>query len=111
MATRSEDAVADGLTKAVRNLVVGPAARQFFEVTTALALKHFGQKGVERGAKHDRESASPPLSPRVEGRRRGFVGLIVVSSMLLSLRRVLVAGSIGPTLFNPMFASHYSDRS
>ncbi len=48
----SEDAVADGLTM-IRDLVADwDPHPTFFEVTTALALKHFGDP-VERGAKHD----------------------------------------------------------
>ena len=48
----SEDAVADGLT-IIRDLVADwDPHPTFFEVTTALALKHFGDP-VEREAKHD----------------------------------------------------------
>ena len=48
----SEDAVADGLT-IIRDLVADwDPHPTFFEVTTALALKHFSDPG-ERGAKHD----------------------------------------------------------
>ena len=85
----SEDAVADGLTM-IRDLVADwDPHPTFFEVTTALALKHFGDP-VEREAKHD----SVQL-PR----------LIAISSMLLSLRPAWVADSMRPTLFSPMFQS------
>jgi dihydrofolate synthase / folylpolyglutamate synthase len=48
----SEDAVADGLTM-IRDLVADwDPHPTFFEVTAALALKHFGDP-VERGAKHE----------------------------------------------------------
>ena len=48
----SEDAVADGLTM-IRDLVADwDPHPTFFEVTTALALKHFSDP-VEREAKHD----------------------------------------------------------
>ena len=64
----SEDAVADGLTM-IRDLVADwDPHPTFFEVTIALALKHFSDP-VERGAKHESvQLPSPPLSPRVEGR-------------------------------------------
>jgi dihydrofolate synthase/folylpolyglutamate synthase len=71
----SEDAVADGLTM-IRDLVADwDPHPTFFEVTTALALKHFGDP-VERGAKHD--SVQLPLPsplPSSRGERskvRGF---------------------------------------
>ena len=51
----SEEAVADGLT-IIRDLVADwDPHPTFFEVTTALALKHFSDP-VERGAKHDQHS-------------------------------------------------------
>ena len=63
----SEDAVADGLTM-IRDLVADwDPHPTFFEVTTALALKHFGDP-VERGAKHDSvQVRSPPLSLESRG--------------------------------------------
>ena len=70
----SEDAVADGLTM-IRDLVADwDPHPTFFEVTTALALKHFGD-AVERGAKHDSvqlPSPSPPLESRERIKVRGF---------------------------------------
>ena len=84
----SEDAVADGLTM-IRDLIADwDPHPTFFEVTTALALKHFADP-VEREAKHDSVQ---------------FLA-IAISSMLLSLKRALVADSMRPTLFNPMFRS------
>jgi dihydrofolate synthase/folylpolyglutamate synthase len=54
----SEDAVADGLT-IIRDLVADwDPHPTFFEVTTALALKHFGDP-VEREAKHDSVQLPP----------------------------------------------------
>jgi dihydrofolate synthase / folylpolyglutamate synthase len=54
----SEEAVADGLT-IIRDLVADwDPHPTFFEVTTALALKHFSEP-VERGAKHDNVQLSP----------------------------------------------------
>jgi len=71
----SEDAVADGLTM-IRDLVADLDPHPtFFEVTTALALKHFGDP-VERGAKHDSVQVrfpSPLTSSRGERIKvRGF---------------------------------------
>ena len=71
----SEDAVADGLTM-IRDLVADwDPHPTFFEVTTALALKHFGDP-VERGAKHDSvRFPSPSPLPSSRGERikvRGF---------------------------------------
>ncbi len=54
----SEDAVADGLTM-IRDLVADwDPHPTFFEVTTALALKHFGDP-VEHEAKHEVRGFSP----------------------------------------------------
>src|SRR5207253_4157245 len=65
----SEDAVANGLT-AIRDLVAGwDPHPTFFEVTTALALKHFSDP-ARRGAKRDSAqlpSPSPLPSRRGEG--------------------------------------------
>ena len=84
----SEDAVADGLTM-IRDLVADwDPHPTFFEVTTALALKHFG----------DPENAE--LNMTAFNSR-----LIAISSMLLSLKPAWVADSMRPTLFNPMFQS------
>ena len=71
----SEDAVADGLTM-IRDLVADwDPHPTFFEVTTALALKHFGDP-VERGAKHDSVQVRfPSPLPSSRGERikvRGF---------------------------------------
>ena len=71
----SEDAVADGLTM-IRDLVADwDPHPTFFEVTTALALKHFGDP-VEREAKHDSvQLPSPSPLPSSRGERikvRGF---------------------------------------
>ena len=71
----SEDAVADGLTM-IRDLVADwDPHPTFFEVTTALALKHFGDP-VEREAKHDSvQLPSPSPLPSSQGERikvRGF---------------------------------------
>jgi dihydrofolate synthase/folylpolyglutamate synthase len=71
----SEDAVADGLTM-IRDLIADwDPHPTFFEVTTALALKHFGDP-VEREAKHDSvQLPSPSPLPSSRGERikvRGF---------------------------------------
>jgi dihydrofolate synthase/folylpolyglutamate synthase len=71
----SEDAVADGLTT-IRNLIADwDPHPTFFEVTTALALKHFGDP-VEGEAKHDSvQLPSPSPLPSSRGERikvRGF---------------------------------------
>jgi dihydrofolate synthase/folylpolyglutamate synthase len=71
----SEDAVADGLT-IIRDLVADwDPHPTFFEVITALALKHFSDP-VERGAKHDSVQLPSPLPlPSNRGERtkvRGF---------------------------------------
>ena len=65
----SEDAVADGLT-IIRDLVANwDPHPTFFEVTTALALKHFSDP-VERGAKHDSvQLPSPSPLPSSRGER------------------------------------------
>ena len=57
----SEDAVADGLT-IIRDLVADwDPHPTFFEVTTALALKHFSDP-VERGGKHDSIQLRSPFA-------------------------------------------------
>ena len=71
----SEDAVADGLTM-IRDLITDwDPHPTFFEVTTALALKHFDDP-AERGAKHDSvQLPSPSPLPSSRGERikvRGF---------------------------------------
>ena len=71
----SEDAVADGLTM-IRDIIADwDPHPTFFEVATALALKHFGDP-VEREAKHDSvQLPSPSPLPSSRGERikvRGF---------------------------------------
>ena len=87
----SEDAVADGLT-IIRDLVADwDPHPTFFEVTTALALKHFS----------DPENAELNMTAFNSAHPR----LIAINSMLLFLKPALVADSMRPTLFNPMFQS------